>query len=135
MLNRIDELFAESANFAFETTLATKSYKKKVVEAKKEGYSVTLLFFWLRDVDLAKQRVRERVMDGGHNIKPEVIERRYQRGLKNLFDIYLPIVDEAFIFDNSDGTHELLAHKQIDDILHEVNHEKFQLLKNSYADS
>lgn len=40
---------------------------------------------------------------GGHNIEPEVIERRYIFGIKNLFNIYLPMVDGAFIFDNSEA--------------------------------
>jgi predicted ABC-type ATPase len=62
-----------------------------------------LLFFWLQTTELAKERVKTRVSEGGHNIEPEVIERRYIRGIKNLFDIYLPIVDGALLFDNSEG--------------------------------
>ncbi len=132
MLNRIDELLSENENFAFETTLSTKSYKSKTFEAKKTGYRVSLLFFWLQNVELAKERVKTRVFEGGHNIEPEIIERRYTRGIKNLFDIYLPIVDGALIFDNSEGMHELLADKQIDGLLNIVNHEKFNQLKNYY---
>ena len=95
MLNRINELLNDGENFAFETTLSTRSYKSKIVEAKAKGYTVTLLFFWLRSVDLAKERVRIRVSEGGHNIEAQIIGRRYKRGIKNLFDIYLPIVDGA----------------------------------------
>ena len=100
MLHRIKELLSEEENFAFETTLSTLSYKNKIIEAKKQGYRVTLLFFWLQNIELAKERVKIRVFEGGHNINPDVIERRYIRGIKNLFDIYLPIVDGALIFDN-----------------------------------
>lgn len=132
MLNRIDELLSEKENFAFETTLSTKSYKSKIIEAKEKGYRVTLLFFWLRNIELAKERVKTRVSEGGHNIEAEVIERRYIRGIKNLFDIYLPIVDGAFIFDNSEAKHDLLADKQIDFPLNIVNSEKFNLLKKYY---
>lgn len=92
MLKRIDELFLENENFAFETTLATKTYKEKVLNAKKEGYFVTLLFFWLKNTELAKERVKTRVLEGGHNIPEDIIERRYLNGIINLFDIYLPIV-------------------------------------------
>lgn len=81
---------------------------------------------------LAKERVKIRVSEGGHNIEAEVIERRYIRGIKNLFDIYLPIVDGAFIFDNSEAKHDLLADKQIDCPLNIVNSEKFNLLKKYY---
>jgi predicted ABC-type ATPase len=132
MLNRINELLSENENFAFETTLSTRSYKNKIVEAKEKGYRVILLFFWLQNIELAKERVKIRVSEGGHNIEPEVIERRYVKGIKNLFEIYLPIVDGAFIFDNSDAKHELLADKQIDSELNVVNQEKFNLLKKYY---
>ena len=132
MLNRINELLFENENFAFETTLSTKSYKSKINEAKDKGYRVSLLFFWLQNIELAKERVKVRVSEGGHNIEPEVIERRYIRGIKNLFDIYLPIVDGVFIFDNSEARHELIADKQIDNSLNILNIDKFNLLKNYY---
>lgn len=108
---RIKELISGGENFAFETTLSTKSYKNKIIKAKENGYRVTLLFFWLQNIDLAKERVKTRVSEGGHNIEPDVIERRYIREIKNLFDIYLPIVDGTLIFDNSEGKHELIADK------------------------
>lgn len=132
MLNRINELLSENENFAFETTLSTKSYKSKIIEAKAKGYRVTLLFFWLQNIELAKERVITRVSEGGHNIEPEIIARRYIRGIKNLFDIYLPIVDGALIFDNSEGQHQFLADKKIDGLMNIINHEKFNLLKNYY---
>jgi predicted ABC-type ATPase len=71
--------------------------------ARKKGYSITLLFFWLQDVNLAIERVKTRVQESGHNIKTDIIKRRYMNGIKNLFEIYLPIVDEVMIFDNSVG--------------------------------
>src|SRR5690554_1737248 len=68
MLTRIQELLNEDENFSFEITLATKSYKNTVLVAKKLGYKVVLLFFWLQTIELAKERVRIRVKEGGHNI-------------------------------------------------------------------
>ena len=132
MLKRINELISENENFAFETTLSTRSYKNKIIEAKAKGYRVTLLFFWLQSTELAKERVKTRVLEGGHNIETAIIERRYQRGIENLFDIYLPIVDGALIFDNSEGMHELIADRQIDGLLNISNQEKFNLLKKYY---
>jgi predicted ABC-type ATPase len=134
MLNRINELIEENQNFAFETTLSSRSYKNKIVEAKNKGYRVTMLFFWLQNVDLAKERVKIRVEEGGHNINPEIIHRRYYKGINNLFDIYLPIIDGALIFDNSAGKHELLAEKKIDGLLTIFNEQTFKLLK-SYHDN
>jgi predicted ABC-type ATPase len=132
MLNRINVLLSENENFAFETTLSSKSYKTKIKEAKNKGYRVILLFFWLQNIELAKERVKIRVLEGGHNIEATIIERRYIRGIKNLFDIYLPIVDGAFIFDNSEVQYELIADKQIGDSLNIVNVDKFNLLKKIY---
>ncbi len=114
MLHRINELLNNDESFAFETTLATKSYKNKILQAKQNGYTVTLLFFWLKNIELAKNRVRTRVLEGGHNIEPEVIERRYVNGIKNLFDIYLPIVDGVMILDNSGNGHKLIASRSLD---------------------
>ena len=131
MLNRINELLKENESFAFETTLSTKSYKQKIEQAKQNGYVVTLLFFWLKNAELAKERVKIRVSEGGHNIEPEVIERRYKKGIKNLFNIYLPIVDGALVFDNSEGRHELLAQKTIDENLIIIDEQKFNELKSN----
>lgn len=122
----------QDETFAFETTLSTRSYKGKIIEAKQKGYTITLLFFWLQNVELAKERVRIRVSEWGHNIEQEVIERRYQKGIKNLFDIYLPIVDGALIFDNSQGKHELLAQKTIDGVVTVFVETKFNALKYYY---
>ncbi len=64
MISRINQLLNEGKNFAFETTLASKLYKNKVLEAKQKGYTVTLLFFWLQTIELAHERVRVRVLEG-----------------------------------------------------------------------
>ena len=132
MLNRINELLNENESFAFETTLSTKSYKNKILQAKKQGYSVTLLFFWLESIELAKERVEIRVKEGGHNIPKDVIERRFLKGIKNLFEIYLEIVDGTLIFDNSYGKHELIAQKFENEKISILDSEKFNRLKNYY---
>ncbi len=130
MINRVNDLLSENETFALETTLATKSYKNKILKAKENGYKITLLFFWLDNIKLAKERVRTRVLEGGHNIPKDVIERRYFKGIKNLFEIYLPIIDRALIFDNSFGKHELIASKNKTFTIY--NEKKFNILKNIY---
>ena len=132
MLNRINDLLSQDQSFAFETTLSTRSYKNKVVEAKQKGYRVTIIFFWLQSIELAKERVKSRVLEGGHNIPSDIIERRYSKGIKNLFEIYLPIVDDALIFDNSEGKPELLANKKLNGFINIFNQEKYNLLKKIY---
>jgi len=135
MIKRINELLQKNENFAFETTLATKSYKSKVKYAQYKNYTVTLLFFWLQNIELAVERVKIRVAEGGHNIEKAIIKRRFVSGIKNLFEIYLPIVDEALIFDNSDLRPELIAEKTLDSDINIHNKLKYDKLKIQYYEN
>jgi predicted ABC-type ATPase len=101
MLNRISELMEDGEDFAFETTLSTRSYKNRIIEAQQKGYFVTLIYYWLETPQLAEKRVELRVKEGGHNIPKDVINRRYIKGIQNLFNIYMPVCDYSLIFDNS----------------------------------
>lgn len=109
MLKRIDELILKGKSFAIETTLATRSYAKLVERAHNLNYTVNLVYFWLNSPQLAKERVASRVRDGGHNIPAAVIERRYCLGILNLLEIFLPIVDEWTIVDNSNMQQVVIA--------------------------
>ena len=131
MLARMDELLQKGETFAFETTLATKSYKQKIEWAQANGYEVTLLFFWLDSPNIAKERVAQRVAEGGHSIPLETIERRYYNGIANLFTIYIDMVDICYIFDNSEGRKELIAQKERHKDIVIYNNDKFNLMKNN----
>lgn len=109
MLTKIDKLLHNKKDFAFETTLSTKSYTKTIERARQLGYQITLVFFWLDSVDLAIERVKIRVLEGGHNIPKPVIIRRYYSGLTNLFNLYIPICDYWMIFNNSVSSSMLIA--------------------------
>jgi len=100
MLQRIDELLNKDVDFAFETTLSTRSYVSLVKKAQQKGYEVTLLFFWLSSPQMAMERVARRVSKGGHNIPGDVIERRYYRGMRNLIYLYIPLCDKWFVINN-----------------------------------
>lgn len=109
MLKRIDDLIEAGESFSIETTLSTKSYVNLVDRAHEKGYMVHLLFFWLENAELAKQRVAERVASGGHNIPSQVIERRYKAGIRNLFNLYMNKVDIWILYDNNDNAGIRLA--------------------------
>lgn len=109
MLNRLQELLLQGKDFAFETTLATKSYVSLIKKAQTKGYNVTLLFFWLNTPELALERVKERVLSGGHNIPTDVILRRYIAGINNLSKLYIPICDYWMLIDNSENPFEIIA--------------------------
>lgn len=113
MLMRIDQLLAAGQSFSIETTLATRSYLKLVERAHRAGYTVHLLYFWLESPELALQRVAKRVSEGGHNIPEDVVRRRYKLGLSNLFQLYIPVVDEWVIFDNMRPVPLCIAQRQM----------------------
>lgn len=100
MLTRIDELLNNQVDFAIETTLTTKSYLNTIIRAKESGYQITLLFFWLNDVELAIERVKTCVSEGGHGIPEDVIRRRYFKGIRNL-KLFIQAVDFWFALNNS----------------------------------
>ena len=125
MLHRIDELLSLGEDFAFETTLSTRSFIYTIERAKSKGYSITLIFFWIESTELAIKRVQTRVKEGGHNIPNDTIVRRYYGGLKNLFSLYQNICDLIMIYDNSKSNPELIFEKSIgnSDVIY--NNEKF----------
>jgi predicted ABC-type ATPase len=101
MLERMRFLASENENFAFETTLASRSFAPWLAKLKKNGYSFHLTFLLLDSADLAVSRVAERVKMGGHFVPEEVIKRRYQAGLRNFFGLYAPIANSWQMYDNS----------------------------------
>ncbi len=134
MLHRIDELLQKEADFAFETTLSAKSYISIIKKAQSQGYFVTLVFFWLNSIELAKQRVVIRVSEGGHNIPEDVIERRYIRGIKNFFKIYLNACDNVMLFDNSNKSPVLILEKEFNEEPIITDENLFKQIKNLQND-
>jgi len=131
MLIQIDDLLNKGISFAIETTLSTKSYHEKIKFAQILNYDVVLLFFWLNSENLAIERVRGRVLQGGHHIETDIIRRRYKRGISNLLNIYIPLVDELLVFDNSDAKLELIAEQNFQNQLYIINFLKWNQLMKS----
>ena len=100
-LERMKELSECRTSFAIETTLAARTYAGMIQKLKLAGYNITLVFVWLPNPELAIQRVSDRVLAGGHHIPEETIRRRYQSGLDNLFELYIPLVDKWVVCDGS----------------------------------
>jgi predicted ABC-type ATPase len=129
MLEQINERIRNGETFAFETTLAARCYKETILLAQAMGYHVTLIYFWLSSTEMAITRVKKRVEEGGHHIETEVIRRRYTRGLQNLFSIYLPLVTEYLIYDNSFGKSDLVVAKLVDQEIQINNSPLWEKLK------
>lgn len=101
MLSRIKELADLQADFAFETTMASRSFAPFLKLCREDGYSIHVLYIWLHSADLAVARVRQRIEEGGHYIPEKTIRERYEKGLLNLFELYIPVSDYWAVFDNS----------------------------------
>ncbi|NLX41734.1 MAG: AAA family ATPase [Bacteroidales bacterium] len=109
MMERIEELIDKGATFGVETTLATRTLVRVIAEAQKKGYIVTLVFFWLKMPELAVERVKLRVEAGGHYVPEVTIRRRYDVGIRNLFNLYIPVCDYWIMIDNSNNPSTIIA--------------------------
>ena len=137
MLRRIQELLLHRYDFAFETTLSTRSFVGLIKQAKDLGYSINLIYYWLDSTDLAIERVKTRVSEGGHNIPTDTIIRRYFAGLKNFINFYKDKVNYWMLIDNSETAPELIAEGRNPEKNQIVNVEKWSLitkLKSNDAD-
>lgn len=101
MLARLHELAAKRDDFAFETTLASRSFAPWLRELAATGYRVQIVFVWLPTPELAVLRVRERVRAGGHDAPEDTIRRRYSRGIRNFLELYRPLAETWLVYDNS----------------------------------
>lgn len=104
VLDRLRALASQRRTFAFETTLATRSFAPWLRDLAASGYHVSLLFLWLPTAEVAVARVRGRVRLGGHDVPELTIRRRYQRGLDNRFQLYMPLSSSWRLYDASGPT-------------------------------
>ncbi len=126
MIQRIQELLDRRESFAFETTLAGRGHVRLLHEARSRGYLVHLLYIWLGSVEIAISRVESRVRQGGHNVPRDVIERRYWRGLRNLFELYVPLADTWALCDNSSGDFSVVAECRRGEEPSVIHHETYE---------
>jgi len=109
MLEQIHSLAERGVDFGFETTLSGKTYVKVLEEVNKRGYLIHIFFLWISDVELALERIRLRVRNGGHHIPEDVVRRRFIRSLPNFLRIYKPLANSWVIFDNSGDIPRMIA--------------------------
>jgi len=115
MLKQIKSHVIKGESFAFETTLSGRSYMRSIKQWQGLGYKVKLFFLQLPNVEFAQARVKQRVLEGGHFVADDVIERRFQKGRKNFYALYQPIVDEWAIYDTSSTDVQLLDEGSYDE--------------------
>jgi predicted ABC-type ATPase len=133
MLQHLHELAQEKINFAFETTLASRTFAPWVSELKQRGYLFHLFFIWVPAADVSIERVKARVIAGGHSVPEETIRRRYQRGLNNFFHLYKPLTNSWRFIDNSEPRKRRVI-AESDGIIESVHDEAlWQQIKKEYS--
>lgn len=90
-------------DFAFETTLAGRAHVGTIQRLKEAGYTVSLFYLWIPNVELSLIRVRGRVLRGGHDVPEPAVRRRFKRSMMNFRDIFAPLADSWRLFDNSES--------------------------------
>jgi predicted ABC-type ATPase len=129
MLEQIQNTLQERKTFAIETTMASRSYLNLVKQAQLSGYDVVLYFFYLPSAEMAKERVKLRVSQGGHHIPADVIERRYDLGIKYFFE-YISIVNRLYVYKNDEKPPRLIARGEMPNIITILNESLWNKLKN-----
>jgi predicted ABC-type ATPase len=114
MLDAMDNHAARGESFAFETTLAGRGYRRRLLELQGAGYRISLYFLTLTSPELAIARVAQRVAQGGHHVPEPIIRRRFQAGLDNFSGLYRPLADDWMLFDNSGESPRLLERGEKD---------------------
>jgi predicted ABC-type ATPase len=109
MMEQMRDMVRDGQSFAFETTCSGKSYIRSLKECQKAGWRVSLIYLWVPSPEYSIARVARRVSEGGHYIPDEVVRRRYLTGLWNMRHLYLPLADDATIYDNRDRALRLIA--------------------------
>ncbi|WPC68675.1 AAA family ATPase [Rhodoferax ferrireducens] len=107
MLKRLHQLGDAGADFAFESTLSSRTFAPFLRRLKAQGYVVAIYYFSLANAQLAIRRVKLRVALGGHDVPSDVVRRRFGRSLSNFLNLYVPLADEWTLFDNSTSPHAL----------------------------
>jgi predicted ABC-type ATPase len=101
MLEEMRRHFVTRSSFAFETTLAGRGYLRSIQRWQHAGYLIGLIYLRLDSPEEALARVAHRVKQGGHDVPPDVIRRRFAAGLNNFEKLYAPAVDYWALYDNS----------------------------------
>jgi predicted ABC-type ATPase len=130
MLNRLRALAGQRQDFSFETTLSGRGYVPLLRDLRTAGYSIRLDFLWIPDLDITRQRVRQRVTKGGHNIPDDVQQRRFQLGIRNLAELYRPLIDHWRLYDNTGGRPHLVVEEK-DRVLRVADAPRLEVIENS----
>jgi predicted ABC-type ATPase len=100
-IQEIRELIEAEKDFVVEVTLAGKGFARIISHLKRAGYTVAIVFVFLKSAETCVARVRNRVSAGGHHVPTEDVVRRFYRSKHNFWYTYRNLVDRWSLFYNS----------------------------------
>lgn len=105
-------LLRTGKSFTFETVMSSPDKVDFMRRAREQGFRTYLYFVATEDPDINIERVRNRVLNGGHPVPEDKIVSRYHRSLE-LLPSAIEQSSRAYVFDNSN--HERLWIAEITD--------------------
>ena len=126
----LKQKIAQRSDFAFETTLSGRAYLPQIAVWRKSGWRVVLFYLYIPNAEFSAMRVRQRVLQGGHDIPSEDIARRYPRSIQNLFD-YAEVCDHTLCLDNTGDRIVPIFEKRFGQpiMIHDI--ERFSIMRGS----
>ena len=132
VLFEINRFGKRGIDFGFETTLSGRSLLKSIIHLRNWGYEIHFFYLWVSNVELALDRVRERVLSGGHNVPEVVVRRRFHRSIENFLANYRHFAESWTLFDNSGETPAIMASEK-DGKISIIRPDQYQLLISQYG--
>ncbi len=133
MLDRVHELAREGRDFAFETTLASRTFAPWLRQLQIGGYTFHLVYLCLPIVELAVARVAERAGRGGHAVPEDIVRRRYARSLDNFFNLYSQFANSWVMMDNSiEGRPRVIAKRSVGRTVRAFNLDQWNAFRTQY---
>ncbi len=109
LLEEARHLIATGASFAIESTLSGRTYLALLRAAKAAGYRFILHYIVIGSAAQAVERVKLRVLHGGHHVPDDDVSRRFGRSVQHFLTDYLPLADEWTVWDNYSPPSEIIA--------------------------
>ena len=100
-IKEIQELIEAEKDFVVEVTLAGKGFARIISQLKRAGWTVAIVFIFLKSPETCVDRVRNRVSAGGHHVPTEDVVRRFHRSKHNFWHIYKDLADRWHFYYNS----------------------------------
>jgi predicted ABC-type ATPase len=106
---RLEKDIDRGNNILIESTLSGVQMKKMIPRFQNFDYNVSIIFIFLDSPILCIERIKERLLKGGHPIPDQVVHRRFYRSIDNFWNNYKNKADHWYLFYNAEDRFRELA--------------------------